>query len=63
MSGATQGLSERVATRRAAHRPIVVAVGATGGLHALRVARALATRDETSVVVVSVVEPPAAQAR
>ena len=59
MSGATQGLSERVATRRAAHRPIVVAVGATGGLHALRVARALATRDETSVVVVSVVEPPA----
>ena len=42
----------------AARRPIVVAIGDTGGVAALRVARALAERDGTHLVLVSAVEPP-----
>ncbi len=42
----------------AARRPIVVAIGETGGVAALRVARALAERDGTHIVLVSAVEPP-----
>ena len=42
----------------AARRPIVVAIGETGGVAALRVARALAERDGTHLVLVSAVEPP-----
>ena len=43
---------------RAARRPIVVAIGETGGVAALRVASALAARDGAHIVVVSAVEPP-----
>ncbi len=46
------------ANESATRRPIVVAVGATGGVPALRIARALAARDATELVIVSAVEPP-----
>lgn len=52
-------LPARVAKRRAAHRPIVVAIGPTGGAHALRVAKTIASRDASPLVVASIVEPPA----
>lgn len=51
-------LSERSAARRAARRPVVIAVGATGGTQALRVGRSIATHWATDVVVASAVEPP-----
>jgi len=43
---------------RAADRPIVVAVGPTGGAQAFRVAKAIASRDASPLVVASIVEPP-----
>ncbi len=48
----------RMEAERMARRPIIVAVGATGGVAALRMSRALVARDASDVVVVSVVEPP-----
>ena len=51
-------LSARVAARHAAHRPILVAVGRTGGAQALRTAHAIAVRDASPLVVTSIVEPP-----
>lgn len=45
-------------TQRATHGPIVAAVGATGGVAALRVARLLAKRRGIPLIVASVVEPP-----
>jgi nucleotide-binding universal stress UspA family protein len=50
--------SARVATRHATHRPILVAVGPTGGAQAFRVAKAIASRDASPLVVASIVEPP-----
>jgi nucleotide-binding universal stress UspA family protein len=58
MSDAKRDLTERVATRRASRRPVVVAIGATGGTQALRSGTAIAARCDTDVVVTSVVEPP-----
>lgn len=55
---APQQLSARVATRHAAHRPILVAVGPTGGANAFRVAKSIASRDASPIVVASIVEPP-----
>ncbi|HEX7978572.1 MAG TPA: universal stress protein [Gemmatimonadaceae bacterium] len=55
---APQQMSARVASRHAAHRPILVAIGPTGGAHTFRVARAIASRDTSPLVVASVVEPP-----
>ena len=58
MSDAKRDLNERVAARRATRRPVVVAIGATGGTQALRSGTAIAARCRTDVVVTSVVEPP-----
>lgn len=58
MSDAKRDLTERVATRRATRRPVVVAIGATGGTQALRSGASIAARCETDVVVTSIVEPP-----
>lgn len=58
MSDAKRDLTERVATRRSTRRPVVVAIGATGGTQALRSGTAIAARCGTDVVVTSVVEPP-----
>jgi len=60
MSDARRDLTERAAAQRATRRPVVVAIGATGGTQALRSGTAIAARCETDVVVTSVVEPPAA---
>ena len=43
-------------------RPIIVAVGEGGGVSALRMARAIAARDASDIVVISVVEPPPSHA-
>jgi nucleotide-binding universal stress UspA family protein len=58
MSAIPQDLPTRVAARHAAHRPIVVAVGPSGGAQALRVAKAITSRDASPLVVASIVEPP-----
>lgn len=58
MSDARWDLTERAAARRAARRPVVVAIGRTGGTQALRSGAAIATRCGADVVVASVVEPP-----
>jgi len=58
MSAIPKDLPTRIATRHAAQRPIVVAVGPTGGAQALRVAKAIAARDASPLVVASIVEPP-----
>jgi nucleotide-binding universal stress UspA family protein len=58
MSNANRDLNERAAARRATRRPVVVAIGATGGTQALRSGTAIAARCDTDVVVTSVVEPP-----
>jgi len=58
MSHALRDLSDRIATRRAAHRPVLVAIGPTGGAQALHVARARAARDASPLVIASIVEPP-----
>lgn len=58
MSDAPRAPKDRTAARRASNRPILVAVGASGGAHALRAARAIAARDGNPLVVASVVEPP-----
>ena len=57
---APQQLSARVATRHAAHRPILVAIGPTGGANAFGGAMAIATRDASPLVIASIVEPPPA---
>lgn len=44
------------------YRPILVAIGPTGGANAFRVAKAIATRDASPLVVASIVEPPPAYA-
>jgi nucleotide-binding universal stress UspA family protein len=49
---------ERATLRRAARRPVVVAIGASGGWKAIHVGRAIAQRYATEMVVTSVVEPP-----
>jgi nucleotide-binding universal stress UspA family protein len=58
MSDALRDLSDRIATRHATRRPILVAIGPTGGAQALHVARARAIRDASPLVVASIVEPP-----
>ena len=58
MSDALRDLSDRIATRHAAHRPILVAIGPTGGAQALHVAQARARRDTSPLVIASIVEPP-----
>jgi nucleotide-binding universal stress UspA family protein len=58
MSALPQDLPTRLAIHQAAHRPIIVAVGPTGGAQALRVAKAIAMRDVSPLVVASIVEPP-----
>ena len=60
MSDATQKVPQTDNIARPARRPILVAVGATGGVPALRMARALAARDASEVAIVSVTEPPPA---
>lgn len=62
MSATPRDLSARVATRHAAQRPILVAIGPTGGAHTLRLAQAIAARHETPLVITSIVEPPPAYA-
>jgi len=58
MSAVPQELSSRVATRHAAHRPLLVAVGPTGGADAFRVAKAIAAHAASPLVIASIVEPP-----
>ena len=48
--------------QRMTPRPIIVAVGEGGGVSALRMGRAIAARDASDIVVVSVVEPPPSHA-
>ena len=55
MSAIPRDPSDRVATRHATHRPILVAIGPTGGAHSLRVAGACASRDASPLVVASIV--------
>lgn len=45
-------------TAHHSRRPILVAIGASGGLTALRMAHRLAARDSSEALVVSVIEPP-----
>ena len=57
----TDTLSARealAAPRRNGHAPVLVAVGAADGLHSIRTAHAIAARDASPLVVLSVVEPP-----
>jgi nucleotide-binding universal stress UspA family protein len=58
MSAVPGELSARVAARHEAHRPILVAIGRTGGAQALRTAHAIAARDASPLVIASIVEPP-----
>jgi nucleotide-binding universal stress UspA family protein len=58
MSETGSNLMERAALRRAVRQPVLVAVGASGGVKALHAARAIARRYATDMVVTSVVEPP-----
>ena len=58
MPGTKQDLSDEAAARRAARRPVVAAVGATGGTRPLQMGRTIAARLTTDLVVTSVVEPP-----
>src|SRR5687768_14555819 len=51
-------LSEQAAARRATRRPVLIAIGATGGVEALRLGHTIATRYGSDVVVTSAVEPP-----
>jgi nucleotide-binding universal stress UspA family protein len=58
MSDGGSDLRERVTQHRAAHRPVLVAVGASGGTKTVHVARTIAQRYSTDMIVTSVVEPP-----
>lgn len=58
MSHATGTGHDHPDSGAAARRPLVVAIGESGGVPALRLARVLASRDGSDIVVVSVVEPP-----
>jgi nucleotide-binding universal stress UspA family protein len=58
MSDSGSDLTERVTLHRAAHRPVLVAVGASGGTKTVRVGRTIAERYSTDIIVTSVVEPP-----
>jgi nucleotide-binding universal stress UspA family protein len=58
MPRANETVMARGAARRATGRPVVVAIGATGGTQSVRMGRAIADRNATEIVVVSVVEPP-----
>jgi nucleotide-binding universal stress UspA family protein len=49
---------ELAAARRNGHAPVLVAVGRAEGLHTIRTAHAIAARDASPLVVLSVVEPP-----
>jgi nucleotide-binding universal stress UspA family protein len=58
MIDARRDLSEQAAARRATRRPVLIAIGATGGVEALRLGHTIATRYGSDVVVTSAVEPP-----
>lgn len=58
MRSSESDLTERATLRRAARRPVLVAVGATGGAKALHVGSAIARRYATEMVVTSVTAPP-----
>jgi len=58
MSETLSDLTQRATSRRAARRPVLVAIGASGGAGALQVARTIAERYSADMVVTSVVEPP-----
>lgn len=58
MIDARRDLSEQAAARRATRRPVLIAIGATGGDAALRLGHTIATRSGTDVVLTSAVEPP-----
>src|SRR5687767_9316875 len=58
MSASSEQASQRTSAGDAQQGPIVVAVGPTGGIAALTAGRIIASREESDLIVVSVVEPP-----
>ncbi len=59
MTNTTAAAHARSEAQRRQRGPIIAAMGATGGVSALRIARQLAQREGAEFVVTSVVEPPA----
>ena len=58
MPDTDSSLTERATLRRTERRPVLVAVGASGGTKAVHAGHAIAQRYATELIVVSVVEPP-----